>query len=511
MTVVTKPKAGEVEQRSAPEAGELRIQGNRLHGLIPVGVESRDLGGWTEVIEPGAMTGADLTDLVATLNHDASRLLGRFDNTLQVESRSDGLAWSVELGAGPTAADVKDAVERGDLNQSSWRMVVGRDRWDGTLRRIEEIRSLKDVAVVTTGAYPAEATRVELREHPEQTDPPAPGKQEDEVKDPERTPRPSGGLAVEDRTAADTPNVESRILDAIRSVPPGESRDLTHATAAEVTPDEVSTQLWQKLRPQSVVLASGVPVIATDRKKVTWPTLTGDVSVDFYDELEQIVKDDPDFDQFEVEPKAIKGLVRASAEDVEDSDPSVTQIVTDNLYTQMAYRFDGEAIIGGTSKGFPGMGKLAGQTLDMKEAAFEDYDPIIAAMGLLADAGVPGPYAVIMHSRVATSIDRLKEYTAGATNVPLARPEGLPPFYTSPQVGLKAGTGEKPDTSPVLVYAPKMLLVVRRLAAEVQIDRSMEFDHDAVFFKGRARAAMGTNYPEAIVQIKNVATPKITL
>jgi hypothetical protein len=32
-----------------------------------------------------------------------------------------------------------------------------------------------------------------------------------------------------------------------------------------------------------------------------------------------------------------------------------------------------------------------------------------------------------------------------------------------------------------------------------------------VFFKGRSRAAMGTNYPEAIVLIKNVATPEITI
>src|SRR6478672_10170998 len=262
MTVVTKPTPGEVEERSAP--AELTVEGNRLSGLIPYSVESRDLGGWKEIIEPRALAQADLSDLVATLNH-AGVPLGRYDSTLTVEDRSDGLAWSVELGDGPTAQDVRAAVTRGDLRESSWRMVVSRDRWEGTTRHVEEIRALKDVAVVTTGAYPADSTRVELREHPTPTTtPPTPADkpQENEVENNDRE-KPRGGLTVEDRTAPAEANIETRVLDAMRAVPKGESRDLTHATidSEPIEPPELATFLWDKLREPSILLATGIPVI----------------------------------------------------------------------------------------------------------------------------------------------------------------------------------------------------------------------------------------------------------
>ncbi len=521
MTTTEKPTTGQVEERSAPEAAELTVEGGKLRGLIPYGVESRDLGGWSEVIERGALTHAEKRDLVATLNHDASRLLGRFDSTLTVEDRSDGLAWSVELPNGPTGQDVKEAVSRGDLNQSSWRMVVGRDRWAGTVRHIEEVRELKDVAVVTTGAYPAESTRVELRERPQEpTDPPKPPaaegaqpKENEMEHDRENT---SGGLAVEDRSAvAEGATIEERILDAMASVPKGEARDLTHATAEPVEPPELATFLWDKLRDQSIVLASGVPVVSTDRKEVTWPTLKADLEVGFYEELEEITEDDPELDDFTLTPKAIKGLVRGSSEAFEDSDPDLLQLVQNNLVAVMGLKFDGQALAGSAgTKAFDGMTKLAGQSLDMAGAAFENYDPIVAAMGLLAEAHVPPPYAVALHPRVGSSLDRLRAVgaVAGETepelvhlNTPLPRPDGLPPFWATGQLPIAS------EKSTVLVYAPQMLLCVRRRDVTVEIDRSEEFSSDAVKVRGKARAVLGSQYPESIVAIKNVLSPEIKL
>jgi HK97 family phage major capsid protein/HK97 family phage prohead protease len=529
MTVVTKPTPGEVEQRSAPET-ELTIEGNRLHGLIPYGVESRDLGGWTETIEPGALSGVDMADLVCTLNHDASRLLGRFDSTLTVESRSDGLAWSCELPTGPTGQDVRESVQRGDLRESSWRMVVGRDRWDGTRRHIEEIRSLRDVAVVTTGAYPADSTRVELREHPNRLSPigdttPAsePAKpQEEEVKPDREKPR-GGGLTVEDRAAPATADTETRILDAMRSVPKGEARDLTHATIGSepIEPPDVATYLWDRLREPSVLLSTGIPIISTDRKKFTWPTLIGDIQVGFVGELEEIPKDDPELDEFALEPKAIKGLTLGSTEAFEDSaDPALMQIVQDSMLASMALKFDGEGILGGSAKGFPGMLKWSGrQKLDAKEALLDSYDAIIAGVGLLLAANVPPPFVTLMHPRLATHFDRLRQQGVVAgeegaelvqVNSTLARPDSLPPSYTSSQLPIKSASG-KPDTSSILIYAPAQLACVRRREATIEVDRSREFDIDGVLVRGRARAVLGTEHEEAVVEIANVATPAIEL
>jgi HK97 family phage major capsid protein len=509
MTVIEKPTAGEVEERSAP--AELSVEGNKLHGLIPYGVESRDLGGWREVIEPGALNGASLDTLVCTVNHDASRLLGRFDSTLAVESRDDGLAWSCDLPSGPTGQDVREAVRRGDFRESSWRMVVGRDRWEGETRHIEQIRELRDVAVVTTGAYPAESTRVELRARPEEPKPAEAraNPQEEEVK-PNR--ENGGGLTVEDRTATGGASVEERIIEAMAGVPKGEARDLTHATAEPVEPEELSTFVWDNLRDASVLLASGIPVIPTNRKSIKWPVITGDIEVDFYGELEEIDESDPELDELELTPRAIKGLVRGSSEAFEDSSPDLLNLVQTNLAVSMGLKLDAEGLVGNSAKGFKGLTTMTGtQTLDMKEAGFADYDPLIAAVGLLAEAQVPGPYAVVMHPRVATALDRLKEFTTEETNVPLPRPQGLPPIFATRQIGLKAGTGEKPDTSPVVVYAPNSLAVVRRRETTVEVDRSKEFDTDAVLVRGKARAVLGTAYPEAIVVVQNVAAPEIEL
>ena len=88
--------------------------------------------------------------------------LGRYPTTLELEDRDDGLHWSVSPPE--SRADVREAVERGDLRAGSWRMVVARDEWRGDVRHIHEIAELRDVAIVTAPAYPAAA--VEYRTHP---------------------------------------------------------------------------------------------------------------------------------------------------------------------------------------------------------------------------------------------------------------------------------------------------------------------------------------------------------
>src|SRR4051794_38347256 len=66
-----RPTAGQLEDRaSVVPAAAPRVEGNTLCGLIPFGVESRDLGGWRERLAPGCLTGTVMDDLVATVNHD---------------------------------------------------------------------------------------------------------------------------------------------------------------------------------------------------------------------------------------------------------------------------------------------------------------------------------------------------------------------------------------------------------------------------------------------------------
>ena len=123
MTTITRPTPDTVEQRTAADTA---IVGKRLRGIVPYGVESRDLGGWREIIEPGALAGAKLDDLIALVDHTGIPI-GRFPTTLDIEDRDDGLHWSVSLPE--SRSDLREAIERGDLRAGSWSMIVGADRW----------------------------------------------------------------------------------------------------------------------------------------------------------------------------------------------------------------------------------------------------------------------------------------------------------------------------------------------------------------------------------------------
>src|SRR5215213_77392 len=93
MAAADRPKAGQIEDRTAPDI--LAADGKKIRGRVPYGIESRDMGGWREVIEPGAFKATVFDDLVATVDH-AGVPLGRHPTTLELEERADGLRWAVD-------------------------------------------------------------------------------------------------------------------------------------------------------------------------------------------------------------------------------------------------------------------------------------------------------------------------------------------------------------------------------------------------------------------------------
>ena len=117
--------------------------------------------------------------------------LGRYPGTLELEDRADGLHWAVDPPE--SRADIREAVERGDLRAGSWRMVVGRDEWRGDVRHVHEIAELQDVAVATRPAY--RDAVVEYRS----TDP-AEGQEDTMSEHAQPAARAGHSTAVEDRT-----------------------------------------------------------------------------------------------------------------------------------------------------------------------------------------------------------------------------------------------------------------------------------------------------------------------
>ncbi len=164
MSVSTKPH---IERRviGAPDLRAARAADTppKLAGYAALfNTASDDLGGFTEVITPGAFKGAiPKSDIRALFNHDPNYVLGRNKSgSLSVSEDNRGLAMEVTPPDIQWVRDLLVSVERGDIDQMSFgfRVAKGGDEWvytdDAVTRTITEISELFDVAVVTYPAYP---------------------------------------------------------------------------------------------------------------------------------------------------------------------------------------------------------------------------------------------------------------------------------------------------------------------------------------------------------------------
>jgi HK97 family phage prohead protease len=128
-----------------------------------------EAGGFTEVIARGAASKSAAEAPVPLLvNHDGIPLAHTRSGTLKLESDDIGLRISATLDpTNPTAAEVRSALERGDMSAMSFAFTPVRQSWnaDYTERTISEVK-LYDVSVVTYPANPS--TVVKLRGDDEQ-------------------------------------------------------------------------------------------------------------------------------------------------------------------------------------------------------------------------------------------------------------------------------------------------------------------------------------------------------
>ena len=153
---------------------ELRGEGDSRHieGYGSVFNErSVDLGGFTEIIAPGAFDGViERSDVKAYLDHNPERgILARSRNgqgSLHLELDERGLKYSFDAPKTPLGDEVVEGLRRGDYSQSSFAFTVQDESWskeeDGRyLRTINKIGGLYDVSIVANPAY--EGTSVALR------------------------------------------------------------------------------------------------------------------------------------------------------------------------------------------------------------------------------------------------------------------------------------------------------------------------------------------------------------
>lgn len=120
---------------------------------------SEDLGGFREIIKPGAFDNVLKDDVRVFFNHDANLILGRTKSgTAKISTDREGLVYQFEVPDTTYGRDLLVSMERGDVNQSSFAFSVEKDSWSEKngrdIRTIEKVARLYDVSPVSIPAYP---------------------------------------------------------------------------------------------------------------------------------------------------------------------------------------------------------------------------------------------------------------------------------------------------------------------------------------------------------------------
>lgn len=135
--------------------------------------ESRDLGGFKEVILPSALDGVIAnSDILCLLNHNEDKgVLARSNKgtgSLTLEVDEKGLRYSFEAPNTALGDELLEGLRRGDITASSFAFRVGKDNWekrsDGSyIRTIQNIERMFDVSPVYVPAYDATSVTVDRR------------------------------------------------------------------------------------------------------------------------------------------------------------------------------------------------------------------------------------------------------------------------------------------------------------------------------------------------------------
>lgn len=125
---------------------------------------SEDLGGFREIIAPGAFANAlKDADVRLLYNHDTASVLARTGVNLELAEDDMGLRmWARVDMSDPDVARVASKLEQGLVDAASFGFTVKEDSWDDRsgypIRTIREIDTLFEVTICAWPAYPA--TRV---------------------------------------------------------------------------------------------------------------------------------------------------------------------------------------------------------------------------------------------------------------------------------------------------------------------------------------------------------------
>lgn len=131
-----------IEYRTVQEEDRKYIEGYALK----FGIESKDLGGFKEIIERSALDHADLSDVVALFNHNPNYVLARKNSdvdTLQLLVDDTGLFYRFEVDE--EVSYIKDLylnIRKGNISKSSFAFRINEDGQKWEKRSTDYLRTI---------------------------------------------------------------------------------------------------------------------------------------------------------------------------------------------------------------------------------------------------------------------------------------------------------------------------------------------------------------------------------
>jgi hypothetical protein len=147
-------------------ATEIRAAGRKLAGYAATFGTPAAIGDFTETIRSGAFRAslAAQSDILALVDHDPARLLGRTrSGTLRLLEDGKGLSFEVDVPPTTLGNDVLAMAERRDLGGMSFGFRIVDEAWPD--QRTRELRAVELVEISVVHGFPAySGTSVQARD-----------------------------------------------------------------------------------------------------------------------------------------------------------------------------------------------------------------------------------------------------------------------------------------------------------------------------------------------------------
>lgn len=156
---------GQIEIRKNDDGSESRT----VEGYAVVfNSWSHDFGYFKEKVNSRALEGVDMSDVVATFNHDFNMVLARTSaKTMKLEIDTKGLKYSFDAPNTTAGNDLLENIRNGNVSGSSFMFTVAEQRWtwkensdEVDEREILKVGKLIELGPVTMPAYPKTSAQV---------------------------------------------------------------------------------------------------------------------------------------------------------------------------------------------------------------------------------------------------------------------------------------------------------------------------------------------------------------